>query len=1175
MFVKWHSVFFAYIFLRFFFVRMFHAPSTHNVVHYSQLLSDKINPLKHVTPRIRLCSVMLLDYEEYTFEHWISYHLLIGFDEIWIYIDDKNLTNAHREKIERIDQETGERIQLKMLSDLKTTRYTQGKAFKHCYKNAGSVDWIAQCDGDEYFYAGAPFREKTTFLWGKSELNVKEYLLKYIGDSDVITVYRQFMVSATVNGVFHGYNESKKTPYFEGRRFKYVLDKNMTNMDRNGKYFIKTGLDATKINLLQHTVEKRKGYKGAALQLRHKYITNPNDLRIITYETRSIEECVLKREKKVGQWGPQKKRHSDDCESKSLSEEIHDYSLYRYHLVVREMSTWLGLATSGHRLQQWNFANIKNEETRIQNIPRQKSTEKRQRVRLCAVMLLDYELLTIRHWIAYHLFVGFKDIVIYIDDKNLTFHHEHAIKLMDHAYPQVTFVYLEDRFPRQRHIYQDCYERSSPDEFDWVAQCDGDEYYYAGPSAASLSEVNGSYIFDIGETLRPFTKYQGITVYRKTYVCGTSGTKFFGYEKAQQKTYFEGKKTNYVLDVVTSNYKQGKYILKTGLNTSKLVWIENGAHFVQSDGSFRLKMLHFWWTNNDFANSHQISHFSDLHIKHYDSRSKEECKLKKLDSFNRSRGTWSGTKTWTRRQHELCDKVIPAAVDPVQDFSLYTFASKIRKMAQKSMEKWNILHIPKTAGSSVVRDLEKITTVGVRIYHRYPRLMAKELPYKYIRNLSGKTFTMFRNPVTHLMSLFLQCKYGKWGIEVTNGTSFPRVMNETTGGFSTWVDHFLNGPFLNDFNCYNPWNMQTRYLTMAYNKSRGYLQAHHLFENIPKEPNEKDGYDVLRDIESFGMKEFYRETLCLYHYYVYNNVHATCRCQQFNETREMHGLPRDRDINPTVWRQAMHLIRRDVRVFFKAREIFFQRMKDFTSKTGVDLTCHRQKKKFMAFKHMSKCAGTTLKRLVEQGVYPARMISEYEPLRENNTDGLFVISSVRNPYAYYQSLWGFHHTKKWAYKKKYKLLYDHTSDIPCNQTIFNNWLSAVKGVMSTRFQNYAALGRMGSCWKQKIYKNCSQPITMKPKDLFKHVDCWVKVENISGDIQKCLKTYQQNFGSSLINWEYLHNFTKNGTLVYRRNPSKHCSLLDLYRNNSFAQKIIQEHDGIIFKAFNYSFDVVG
>ena len=82
------------------------------------------------------------------------------------------------------------------------------------------------------------------------------------------------------------------------------------------------------------------------------------------------------------------------------------------------------------------------------------------------------------------------------------------------------------------------------------------------------------------------------------------------------------------------------------------------------------------------------------------------------------------------------------------------------------------------------------------------------------------TVVFLRDPYRHVLSQYMECKYDTWGQQVTRGTGFPGThkMEEVLGGFEEWVRHFVKGKAIlggrGAYNCYNPWNMQARYLSV-------------------------------------------------------------------------------------------------------------------------------------------------------------------------------------------------------------------------------------------------------------------------------------------------------------------------------------------------------------------------
>ena len=69
----------------------------------------------------------------------------------------------------------------------------------------------------------------------------------------------------------------------------------------------------------------------------------------------------------------------------------------------------------------------------------------------------------------------------------------------------------------------------------------------------------------------------------------------------------------------------------------------------------------------------------------------------------------------------------------------------------------------------------------------------------------------FRDPMHHILSQFLECKYNPWGKRVTKNTGFPGYgkYNNVMDGFNEWISYFATKPnYYGDrkfiFNCYEP-----------------------------------------------------------------------------------------------------------------------------------------------------------------------------------------------------------------------------------------------------------------------------------------------------------------------------------------------------------------------------------
>jgi len=172
---------------------------------------------------------------------------------------------------------------------------------------------------------------------------------------------------------------------------------------------------------------------------------------------------------------------------------------------------------------------------------------------------------------------------------------------------------------------------------------------------------------------------------------------------------------------------------------------------------------------------------------------------------------------------------------------------------------------------------------------------------------------MFRNPRAHILSQYLECKHDDWGKWITNGTSFPREGSDEAG-FDEWLNHFLTESKLHeldpvdhsysDFRCYNPWNMQSRYLTRgrpsfmkgqpryAFNR---HLPGHHAYSAEDIEPAASQVVHSLNDLAWIGVVELFSESLCLLEYQFKGEFPETCTCSSPHrgetESHESHHVP--------------------------------------------------------------------------------------------------------------------------------------------------------------------------------------------------------------------------------------------------------------------------------------------
>ena len=182
-------------------------------------------------------------------------------------------------------------------------------------------------------------------------------------------------------------------------------------------------------------------------------------------------------------------------------------------------------------------------------------------------------------------------------------------------------------------------------------------------------------------------------------------------------------------------------------------------------------------------------------------------------------------------------------------------------------------HIPKTAGTSARAQLNEFGHWNTR----HTECCFNEAAKK------GKPIISFlREPVAQVFSQFLECKYDGWGKSVTEKTAFPRNPPDLVG-FKEWLKHFRNST--DNFNCYHPFNMQTRSFAPDCTNSHVYLKL----------TRETALYatDRMLSLDAIGLTEHYRLSICIILLETQKKFPDQCKCDfKMKEKHESHGVPK-------------------------------------------------------------------------------------------------------------------------------------------------------------------------------------------------------------------------------------------------------------------------------------------
>ena len=188
----------------------------------------------------------------------------------------------------------------------------------------------------------------------------------------------------------------------------------------------------------------------------------------------------------------------------------------------------------------------------------------------------------------------------------------------------------------------------------------------------------------------------------------------------------------------------------------------------------------------------------------------------------------------------------------------------------RAHDRYRHVHIPKIAGTAFRGMAETLLPHG-------STLATAEKCYctKPALDDAAPVITFVRAPVAHVLSQFMMCKYSAWG---RTHADAPPLDEDDAAGLARWLARATSDPGAET--CYDPFNMQTRYLTCrnerfsrSFNPRDGHLR-------VP-------GYDgMLADASArlaafhfVGVAELYHESACVFEYWILGKVRHGCDCE--------------------------------------------------------------------------------------------------------------------------------------------------------------------------------------------------------------------------------------------------------------------------------------------------------
>jgi hypothetical protein len=260
------------------------------------------------------------------------------------------------------------------------------------------------------------------------------------------------------------------------------------------------------------------------------------------------------------------------------------------------------------------------------------------------------------------------------------------------------------------------------------------------------------------------------------------------------------------------------------------------------------------------------------------------------------------------------------------------------------------VHIPKNGGASFMRDSASHMPTGYELTGSNEKAA---FHHDTIGKLgkAGRRVILLRNPVKLALSQFLHCK------TYPRDPRFPGLRSTTTsiwwGGLITWVANFEHSPPFTNFNCYNPVNIQSRFVATN-GGAFGPAKTEESANASARLRRAQEGLE--RDFYFVGLADAYRESVCLFEYSTTRAIFddagyypARCACDKSKSSAPpvmshvTHGVPEhsSTDVPEEVRRALVRLLSLDFQLYLHALHLLEDALASATTGAAATAACTR------------------------------------------------------------------------------------------------------------------------------------------------------------------------------------------------------------------------------------------